>query len=449
MNGGRLSVLGSNALTKIQSVALLAIIVVGAIGGGAVYMLWSANLLPPEAIRIGVCADLDNFYGKACWQGAVLAAEQINAQGGVLGRNFEIVAEDDDSETQPPDITVASNAFTKLITLDHADYIITSGGGVVLVYQDIAAQQKRILFSVGDITEELTQRVRDNYDTYKYFFRGGLGNATSSTNGMIDGILTVGNYTGFTKIAYLVEDIPAFKQMASAWNDILPKYGFDIVYHGVVPPATADFTSYFAAIEASGAEILVPIIVSQASIAFVKEWGARQSPFVVWGFLTLAMNENFWELTEGKCEGITSVGMPIFAGYPLTNKTVPTREALIERWGSLPLGMASYAYDFVQFILPEAIKRAGTTETDAVIRALEKIDVETSAARHFVFTSSHDVMVGAAGPNKPEEDYMLVCMFQWQNAIQVPVYPKEIMQEAGATYKYPPWHGYWTNSQTP
>ena len=90
------------------------------------------------------------------------------------------------------------------------------------------------------------------------------------------------------------------------------------------------------------------------------------------------------------------------------------------------------------------VRRAGTTETEAVIKALEKTDVETTTARHFVFTSSHGVFIGMAGPNRPDADYMLVLLFQWQNGTQVPVYPEEIMEEAGTTYKYPPWEGVWT-----
>jgi hypothetical protein len=107
------------------------------------------------------------------------------------------------------------------------------------------------------------------------------------------------------------------------------------------------------------------------------------------------------------------------------------------------------AFDLVRFILPDAIKRAGTTETEAVIKALETTNVETSAARHFVFTSSHDVMMGSGAPNNPAEDYYVVLIFQWQNGTQVPVRPEEIMKEAGATYKYPPWSGPWNKTQTP
>jgi branched-chain amino acid transport system substrate-binding protein len=111
--------------------------------------------------------------------------------------------------------------------------------------------------------------------------------------------------------------------------------------------------------------------------------------------------------------------------------------------GEGPDAFAAAAYDTVRFILPDAIKRAGTTETDAVIEALEKTDVETSMAKRFIFTSSHDVMIGEAGPNRPEEEYMLVLMFQWQNGSLMPVYPKDVMQEAGVTYTFPDWAGPW------
>jgi hypothetical protein len=143
--------------------------------------------------------------------------------------------------------------------------------------------------------------------------------------------------------------------------------------------------------------------------------------------------------------------LPILSGYPLTNKTLPTREAYLQRWGTvIPGGSAVAAYDGIRFILPDAIKRAGTTETEAVIKTLENVNVETSMARHFVFTGSHDVMVGAGGPDNPAEDYVLRCYFQYQaDDTLVPVKPKTIMEEAGATYKYPPWHGPWDNKQIP
>ena len=432
----------SKALTKVQSTALIAIVVVAAVGGGASYVWWRASLPPPEDIRIGICADIDMTTGKGAYRGAELAAEEINAGGGILGRNVTIVAEDNDAESGG-DLAVAVNSITRLITVDKADYVIIAAGNVQ-VMQDVCAEHRKILFSVYSINIEDTQRVLDNYGKYKYFFRIWQPNSTSTMALYIDSLLTLRNYTGFSKVAFLVEDRASVRDMATELERILSDLEFEIVYHAAMPSSVTDFTSYLAAIEESGAEILYPISLGQPGTSLVKEYYDRQSPFVLWGQVNMATDFDFWNITDGKCESITVNGNAITAGYALTSKTLPTRDAFLERWGTMPRGVSVSAYDLVRFILPDAIRRAGTTETEAVIKALETTNVETSMARHFVFTSSHDVMVGEAGPTTPGADHVLIPMIQWQNGTQVIVYPEKIMKEAGATYVYPHWQGSWS-----
>ena len=437
----------SKALTKIQSVALIAIIIVAAVGGGIAYVLLNTNKQAWEPIRIGVCADLDAPDGKSIWQAVTLAAEQVNAEGGVLGRNMTVIAEDDDTETTL-DISTATNALTKLITVDKADFIVAYMGLLAMPLQDICAQQKKLVISAFSNSIEESQRVLGNYDKYKYFFSM-CPNITSVRDGNLDALLTLRNYTGFNKVAYLDQDVSAFQQFRDSLCESLTEHGFDIVYKNSATWLTTDFSSYFSAIEKSGAEILTGGIFGSACVSFVKEYYNRQSPFVVWGQIMEAQRGNFWELTEGKCQSISFAGMPTIAGYPLTNKTLEAKETYFQRWHDTITMAGTFAYDAVRFILPDAIVRAGTTETEAVIKTLETTNVEAASARHFMFTSSHGVFVGEAGPNIPSADYMLVCLFQWQNLTQVPVYPQEIMEGAGATYKYPPWQGPWSNTQSP
>ncbi len=433
--------LNSKALTKIQSLALIAIIVVAAVSGGAAFVLWKANPPLDKEIRIGICANLDASDGKAVWQAAVLAVEQVNAEGGVLGRNLTIVAEDNDAGPDA-DISVGANALTKLITIDKADFVVASLSSYGFTYQDICAEQKTILISPGISPEELEQRVLDNYDKYKYFFGLG-GNITESLRGIVNNIMTLRTYTGFNKVAWLDQDVSVFAQMRPGVIASLVKNGFEVVYQNSATMQTKDFTSYLAAIEASGAEILFPIVLGSGAIPLVKEWHDRESPFIVWGSIQLAAQGNFWEMTEGKCEYVSFVGLPTVAGYPLTNRTIAARESYIERWHENPIDPGVYTYDFVRFILPDALGRAGTTETEAVINALEKTDVETSTARHFMFTPSHNVVSALVGQHERNMDYRLLCLFQWQNGTQVPVFPDALMNEAGVTYKYPPWKGPW------
>ncbi len=393
-------------------------------------------------------ADIDRASGRNVLRGAVLAAEQLNAEGGILGRNVTIVSEDNDAGTAPYDISSSVNALIKLITVDKADYVISGPAGtidVLLPYQDICFEQKKIQFSVGTVADNLTQRVIDNYERYKYYFRHG-SNATTTSDGMLGDILAVGKHTGFTRVALLFDSTTAMaKSITTNLKNTLPENGFEVVYSNFYLPTTKDWGSYFAAIEESGAQILFPFILSQPlSMSLIAEWYNRRSPVVVWGRLAGSEEPDFWNLTEGKCDTVSFVSSPVISGYPFTNKTMPMREAYIQRWGEIPGSGSFGAYDILRTILPDAIKRAGTYETETVIKALEATDLETSTARHFKFTTSHDTYYGGT-INDPSSDYSIVIFFQWQNATQVPVKPESLMKEAGATYKYPPWQGPWSN----
>ena len=152
----------SRALIKIQSTALIAVIVVAIVGGTVAYVLWGGSAQPTQDIIIGVCSDSDTPAGRDIFQGALLAAEQTNAEGGILGRNVTIVSEDDDS-LSGGDTFVATNALTRLLTVDKADYVIV-GPGSTMVQQDVCSEHKTIHFSVWTPSVEHTQRVLDNYD---------------------------------------------------------------------------------------------------------------------------------------------------------------------------------------------------------------------------------------------------------------------------------------------
>jgi branched-chain amino acid transport system substrate-binding protein len=135
---------------------------------------------------------------------------------------------------------------------------------------------------------------------------------------------------------------------------------------------------------------------------------------------------------------------PTTAGYPFTSRTLQTRDSYMNRWGeAISIGAAA-TYDAIRFILADAIERAGTIETDAVIKALEETSVETSNARDFVFTESHALMMGTVA-HDPDAEYSIIMIFQWQDGQQVPVYPKKIMEEANATLTFPDWPGPWDN----
>ena len=429
--------LDSKAITKIQSIILIAIIAVAAVGVAAI-VLWNEPSQSSETIKIGFLNDSNGIGGKSNRQAATLAVEEINAEGGILGRQVELIEEDDGGGDDPVFVT---NAITKLITVHKVDFILGGIGGLTAItMQDIISQHKIILISGNTIPEEVTQRVLDDYEKYKYYFSAAF-NDTCGMLGITDSMKHIRDLTGFNKIGYLAEAWAG--DIMERLDDFLPENGFNLVYKSMIPYGTVDFSSYFAAAEAAGVEVLLPMIATDAGIPFCKEYYDRQSPMLVFGGVnTIVSRPEGWEWTDGKCNNMDFGELPSTTGYPFTSKTLQTRDAYMNRWGEA-FGMGGInAYDGIRFILADAIERAGTIETEAVIKALEETSVETSNARDFVFTESHGLMMGTDA-NDPDADYAIIIGFQWQDGVQVPVDPRKIMEEAGATITFPDWSGPW------
>jgi len=436
--------LSSTAITKIQSIILIAIIVVAAIGGAA-YVLFGGESQSSDTIKIGVLADLDGLYGKDMLQGAILASEQLNDQGGILGKKVQVISEDTDQETNV-DMNLISSALNRLISLHKVDFVIGyAPGEIALVVQEVIAKEKIIFIAGSSSPDAVTQRILDEYDKYKYYFQV-QWNASAVFKGMTDSIIQMREQTGFNKIGYISEDLGVAKAWAEGLEYTLPEvHGFDLVYKKTVPVGTVDFSSYFAAAESAGVEVLIPLIFSDLGIPCVKEWYDRQSPLLLYGGVLGGTNvPESWVWTEGKCEHLVTAAFPLTANYPLTSETAPLREAYVSRWNETPLGTAAFAIDSLQFILKDAIERAGTIETEAVVEALEETSIETTQASNYIFTPAHCPMMGE-NMLDPDEEYMLVLLFQWQNGEMLPVYPKQIMDEAGVTLTFPDWSGPWDN----
>jgi branched-chain amino acid transport system substrate-binding protein len=374
-------------------------------------------------------------------KGAIFAAEQVNAEGGILGKQVKIISEDTDATSLPFDASKVSLAVTKLITYHKVDFLI-GGIGIQdnMIIQDIIAQHKIIFIGSNSPSDVLTERVKNDYEKYKYFFKVCPPSEDNLADGTLDSVLALREYSGFNKIAYIAQDSQIWDPyIENAIKPLTELYDFELVYGKRFPPDIVDFSSYLAGAEAAGAEIIIPVILGNQGIAFTKEWYDRQSPTVLWGAILAAATNDFWDITEGKCEHITYQSTPIDSGYPISSKTLPTLQALEERWEGTTSILAVEAYDIIRFILPDVLERAGTLETEPVIKAFENIDVETASTPHFaILADSHEIM---AGPGFSEQFY-----FQWQaNRQRVPVYPREIKEKEGVAYTFPPWFGPWNN----
>ena len=109
-----------------------------------------------EPIKIGTLLDLTGAleaYGKPVQSGAILAAEQLNAAGGPLGRQIQLVHRD--SQTDP---TAGIDTAKKLVELDHAVAIVgaLSSGVTIPVATSVTIPSGIVLISTASTSPQIT-----------------------------------------------------------------------------------------------------------------------------------------------------------------------------------------------------------------------------------------------------------------------------------------------------
>jgi len=122
----------------------------------AVFLAFSCKAKDSDTVKIGAIFPLSGavaFYGNESRDGALLAIEEINAAGGLLGKKIALVAEDDEGNAEK-----AVNAFTKLVSRDKVAYIIgSSTSGPTMAMTSLAQQSKVILITPSGTNKDVTK----------------------------------------------------------------------------------------------------------------------------------------------------------------------------------------------------------------------------------------------------------------------------------------------------
>jgi len=128
-----------------------------------VVMLFSCAKKDADTVSIGAVFPISGpvaFYGNESRDGALLAIDEINAAGGLLGKKLALITEDDEG-----DGSKALNAFTKLITSNGVKFVIGSSTSGATMAMTSLAQQNKVILNSPSATNEAVTTVGD------YIFR--------------------------------------------------------------------------------------------------------------------------------------------------------------------------------------------------------------------------------------------------------------------------------------
>ena len=335
-----------------------------------IFLLTSCNTLSssPDAqkpIKIGIIAPFTGplaASGESTWRGMLLAADEINAKGGVLGRPIEILMRNvgDDS-------AAGEQAATELA----AEGVLAILGGiydtVILDYLD-ELHAHNILYVNTWAT--IPTILKNGYDPNLTFCLAAADK---------DVMLLIAEFTVETlhaqKPAILVED--------SAWGDsALTGLGDMLAQFGVTAPLVQrfavgepDIVNEVDRLRQAGADALIMVARSDEAAAIVRSTEALGWKVPVVGHPTSKAG-NFTERA-----GVTAInGVYILQPKALFEYSNPAQTALIEAYGARfgaadPQATANWegvarGYDGVQ-LLALGIEQAQSADALAVVQALE------------------------------------------------------------------------------
>ena len=366
------------------------------------------------AIRIGVIAEEQALAGASITQAAQLAADEINAAGGLNGRKIEVLTYDDKSSA-----TDAVRAFQRAVGEDKVHAVIASyTSEVVLALEPWAARLKMPMITPGAASNEISKAVHAHYEQNKYTFHGYLTSAALAQE-VCDAAkdMLVDKYHMKTAVV-MSEDAAWTGPLDTAYLECLPKAGLKVLDHIRFSPDTTDFTPIFSKIEAAKPDVIITGI-SHVGVQPTVQWKSKQIPIPMLGISSQASNSSFGQETNGAADGVLyqAVSSPDVA---VTPKTMPFAANFKKRFGNFPSYCGYTAYDDVYMIV-DAIRRAGSTEPDKIVTAMEATDWIGTVGR-VRFYGVNDPFTHSLVYGKDLSGLIL----QWQAGKQVTVWPNAL-----------------------
>jgi branched-chain amino acid transport system substrate-binding protein len=319
------------------------------------------NLLQAQEapIKIGFPVPLTGPYGTEAQdqvRAGQLAVAQFNDAGGLGGRKAELVVRDD--KLNPGE---AATRTLELVEKEKVNFVVGSLSAAVQLAINNVTKERGIIFNSISQSDAINEAA----DFSKYTFHEALNPHLTSG--------AVGRYA-FSKfgkkVAFLTADYAYGHEMVRGFLEVGKAFNIENLGDIRHPLGTSDFSTLLPRIQALKPDILCisnfgrdqQIVLKQAT-----DFGVKKTTQIIAPLLShasrVAAGPQAFEGVIGGCWGIEDK----FASTKAFN------DAFRKMYdGKLPTDYGALGYGGVRTVL-EAVKKAGSVETDKVIVAMEAL----------------------------------------------------------------------------
>jgi branched-chain amino acid transport system substrate-binding protein len=336
------------------------------------------------AIKVGVIASLTgpaSNVGTNMWYSAQVAADKINAEGGVTLKDgskaqIKLIVGDDESTQQG-----GQKAATKLITDDKVDILVGGySSAVTSAYEQTIAEYKVPYIVTGASSPIITHRT-DIDTSYIFHHCPTTDNYGEYTTLFIDQVVrpAVNRKLGASqdrpfRLALLYQDTAFGKGIQTAVNNTITKNNLNIqlVSQQSFRMGESDFRTQLTAIKAANPDAVYNGAFPNEGAPIITQ--ARRDIGLNTLFLNAENNDNAQFYKDLGQYGEGAIIESRFSPYTAPAGVVADaqtgfKQSYFTRFGTYPDMMGASTYEGV-FIAAKAIGNAGTTDKTAVRQAL-------------------------------------------------------------------------------
>lgn len=314
-----------------------------------------------DVIKIGANLELTGnvaSYGSSIKQGAELAIEEINANGGISGKKIEFIPVDNKSENSE-----SASAALRLATQEKVDVMIgPATSGNVLAAVQIANQNKIPMITASGTAPNVTENADGSIN--EYVFR-------TCFIDPFQGVIAANFATeelGVKNVAIFADNSSDYaKGLAKSFKEQIEKNGGKVVAEEAYVSKDTDFKTTLTNIKKANPEfIFIPGYYEEVGL-IVKQ--AREL-----GIDVPLMGADGWDSPKlVELAGAENLNNTYITNHYSSEDPDPKIQEFVkafnEKYGESPNAFHALGYDTVYFI-KDAIERAGSLDGEKIKDAL-------------------------------------------------------------------------------
>lgn len=333
-----------------------------------------------SAIRVGVVTPLSGTYagiGQQVKWGLDLAAAQINAAGGVMGRQLELVYEDE--EANP---AVAVQKAEKLFQVNKVEFLTgTVNSGSTLAVGQVAERNNRLIATTVSFADSITTD-KCSPNVFRVNARAGMQSAA-----LADWLATT---RPNANVFYLGPDYEMGRSTVAAFRSAAEAKGSKTVGEVFAPLDNKDYSPFFGQIRSARPAVIYTSVAGNDTVRLLSQmadFGLSRNVQVV-GASGTVTSQNLPAIGKAADGFVTGVGYSASLDSAENKKFVADFEAAYKAQPDL-YGADSYG---VLFFYKAAVEKAKSLDTDKVREAMRGIQWATPQGLKTMRAGDHQAM---------------------------------------------------------